>query len=181
MLYMTVFAISVVAAVALVVYGVASFGEGMMFQILLQLCSRIDGRVCDGNIATSTLSLSLAAVFTNPMQLWILREHVDWELGRNLAAAQAVGVVVGVRLLFVLHSPLISRFLGLLLFLILLQKISNDVIALASDSSTELVTMKKFQFLTFRSYLTVWFTGILSGILSGEPFCFILMPQMSAK
>ena len=163
----TVIATALVTSLALTVYGIASFGEGMMFQVLLQVCNRLDSTVCDGDLATSTLTLSLSAIFTNPIQLWILRDFVDIELGKNLAFFQAIGVIIGVRLLFMNQSLLLPHLLGLLLFLIMLQKVAADVSVFAAGELISQVPIKKYKFLKYKNYLIVWCTGLISGLLSG--------------
>lgn len=167
MFLLTVLATSVVTAVSLTVYGIASFGEGMMFQILLQVCNRVNGNVCDGNVSTSTLTLSLSAIFSNPIQLWILRDLVDWELGKHLAIFQALGVVIGVKILFISQTLLLPHLLGVLLFVVMLQKVMTDVSAFASKSHSEHTPIKKYIFSSSWTYIAVWATGLASGLLSG--------------
>jgi uncharacterized membrane protein YfcA len=165
----TILATTAVTCAALSVYGIASFGEGMMFQILLQVCNRLDSSTCDGDVATSTLTLSLSAIFTNPIQLWILRDFVDWDLGKNLAIFQAIGVTLGVRLLFLTQTLLLPHLLGIILFVAMLQKVMSDVCVAALDAGTvtENTPLKKYNFLSYYNYVTVWATGLTSGLLSG--------------
>ena len=168
MLLSTIVVTAAVTVVAMTVYGIASFGDGLMFQILLQMCSRIDHSVCDGDISTSTLSLSLSALFTNPIQLWILKDHADWRLGRHLAFFQAIGVAVGVRVLFISKSLLLPHLLGLLLFLILCQKVMSDVCALSQDTPRQIIYGQVYAFESAKHYVVVWLTGLTSGLLSGN-------------
>lgn len=167
MFVLSVLATAAVSAFALTVYGIASFGEGMMYQILLQVCSRIDSSVCDGDISTSTLTLSLSAMLTNPIQLWILREHVDWKLGRNLALFQGIGVVIGVRILFLTSSLILPHILGLIMFFVMSQKVTTDVCLVARGASLEQEVLKKYELVSTKNYATVWLVGLASGLLSG--------------
>jgi uncharacterized membrane protein YfcA len=165
---LSVVALSVVASFALCVYGIASFGDGMIFQVLLQMCNRVDSTICDGYVGTATLSLSISLFFTSPLQLFVMRKHVDWQLAIHLAIFQAIGAVVGVRILFIYYSLILPRILGAVLYSVLLQKILADVRSHVKDPSRTIRPLKKYLFTSWTSHFIVWITGFSSGLLSGE-------------
>jgi uncharacterized membrane protein YfcA len=141
--------------------------SGMTFQVLLQACNRIDSDICDGNVATATLSLTIALIFTSPIQLYVLQQYVDWKLALNLSACQGIGVFLGVNLLMLNIGVTLPRFLGGLLYVVLLQKVLADVYAAVTDPFVSAVPMKNYVFASWLNYVTVWATGISSGLLSG--------------
>jgi uncharacterized membrane protein YfcA len=140
----------------------------MLMQVLLQACHRIDGNLCDGNISTATLSISIALFLACPAQLFFLKKHVDWKLAIQLSIFQAFGAVAGVRILFLFHSIVLPRILGAILFLVLLQKVCyTDMRSRASEDSLTIQPLRKYPFNSWTNYAVVWTTGLSSGLLSG--------------
>ena len=159
-------AVCALTALSFVVFGVASFGNGLFFQTSWQICHKFTPNLCDGDIGDATLYITLGTVITTPIQVWILRNFVDTKLALHLSLAQCVGVYIGMNILFGYDSPWLPRLLGASMYSVALHRLVS--IRLASDRELKSeILADQYDFLSCYNYFIVWITGISSGVLAG--------------
>ena len=165
MLGFGVAALVAVNLVAAYVYGIASFGNGLVFQVGWQLCSKISTDLCSGSTSTASFYVSVAILVTAPVQALLLRDKIDWKLGVNLSIPQIITAFIGV-LLSETSSPWFPRGLGAVMFSVAVIQLMLGVNCKGTRSTSS--PTNKFQFTSTNSYVLVWITGLLSGLFSGK-------------
>lgn len=159
-------AIAAINASAILIYVVSSFGNGMVFHMGWQLCSRLsDGSVCNGVIATASIQITIAAFLLLPIQLRMMIDKVDWKLGIHLSVTQQIGVFVGMYISFVVQSPWLARGLGVSMLVVAIQKIYVEIKHV--NDGTNLEAIQKYEFNGNSDYITVWMVGLSSGFFGG--------------
>lgn len=114
-------------AVGTLIFSLSSFGQGIAFMIGWQVCYAFSPVACDGTIDVAVVVLTFAGVFMLPYQFYALWRHVNWPLAWVLTSTQLIGVIVGSLVLFTINSPWIARILGMLLFLVSIEKLIIEI------------------------------------------------------
>lgn len=158
--------ISAINFIAILVYSISSFGNGLIFHMGWQICSRLSGgHVCNGLISTTNILVTLAALLVLPLQLYILRAHVDWSLACHLSITQQIGVFIGMYVAFSIHSDWIARGLGVSMFLVAIQKMMSEIRLLKLNENE--VATSRYQWKNSQNYALVWVVGLSSGLFGG--------------
>jgi uncharacterized membrane protein YfcA len=165
-------AITVINLIAITIYSISSIGNGLLYHMGWQVCERASSGelalLCNGDIATANIHITVAAFLLLPVQLWLLYSHVDWKLGVHLSVTQQLGVFSGMWLVFYIHSDWVARFLGFTMFATAVQKSFAELrLSRRSDSDEEAAAMTRYEFNTWNDYLIVWFVGLSSGLFGG--------------
>lgn len=152
--------------IAVTTYAISSFGNGMIFHMGWQLCSRIGaGSVCSGEISTANVLITVAAFFVLPVQLYLLFHLVDWKLGLNLSFTQQIGVFIGMYISFVVHSDWVARGLGISMLAVAIQKTLSEINTIRTGSIQPPIVI--YEFKEWKDYILVWIVGISSGFFGG--------------
>jgi len=136
-------AVALINAVAVVLYALTSFGQAILFHIGWHMCGLASsGAVCDSeDLQIAVIYISFAGVVLFPAQLWNLRKHIDWPLAIHIAISQQFGLLLGEWILFTYRSVWMSRVLGLVFFVVALQKACTmDYFVKSVPSSTATLT-----------------------------------------
>jgi uncharacterized membrane protein YfcA len=168
---MAVFLLSVAVScfitfIAVAIYVLSSFGNGMIFHMGWQVCARLSGgSVCNGEISTATIMITIAAFFLLPIQLYMLLDMVDWKLGINLSFTQQIGVFLGMYVSFTVHSDWLARGLGMSMMVVAVQKTFSEIKSAKAGEAK--AAIQRFEFSRGMDYLLVWIVGISSGFFGG--------------
>jgi len=134
MMMITYIAITIINIASVLCYAITSFGSGVVYQLGWHLCTIIDSSVCDGALSTAVIHVTLAHVFTFPMQIYILRHRVNWSLAFLLTISQQAGLYGGLFLLFSYQSIWFYRGLALLFFLITVDMIYKELSIILNEN-----------------------------------------------
>jgi predicted secreted protein len=153
-------------SLSFVVFGIASFGNGLFFQTTWQICHKFAPTLCDGEIGDATMYVTLGTVITTPVQVWILRSFVDTKLALHLSLTQCVGVYFGMNILFGYNSPWLPRLLGASIYAVALHRLVSIRTTSERDMKSEFLA-SQYDFCCWHNYIFVWITGLSSGVLAG--------------
>jgi uncharacterized membrane protein YfcA len=151
-------------ALSSLVYGIASFGNGLVFHVGWQVCSRISLNLCSGDTTIASIIISYATMIVAPVQAIYMWKTVDWKLFINLSIPQLLGTTIGISLTS-MSSPWFPRGLGLIMFCVASFRLLSGI----RGSESVSLPSDKFEFHSATSFLIVWGTALSSGLLSGAP------------
>lgn len=163
MLLSFILIISAINIFAVFSFAISSFGNGILYHVGWQLCSRYSD-ICDGTVSTAVEHVTYAAILLFPMQIMNLRQYIDWKLAFNLCMTQQIGLFSGMYVIYSFHSIWIGRGLGILMLTITFYKINEELKVLNVENG--LVSMK-YAFDSPKDYHFVWMIGITSGLFGG--------------
>lgn len=146
------------------IYGIASFGNGLVFHVGWQVCSRISIDLCSGSTTTASIIISFATMIVAPIQAIVMWKTVDWKLFANLSLPQLIATGCGISLTN-MSSPWFPRGLGLIMFFVASFRLLSGL-----KTGPSSLPCEKFEFNSPKSYLIVWFTALSSGLLSGTVY-----------
>lgn len=110
-----------------------------------------------------TLFCFVLSVFC--VQVWLLRQHVNWPLALELSFYLEIGLVAGTYVLVSFDSPWLLRSLGLLFFIVAVQKLGLEI---PKDPSTIPPTREeRYVVDTREKRLTLIGLGLTSGVFGG--------------
>ena len=136
MMILTYLSIVIINSVSVIIYAITSFGNGVLYQLGWHLCYLIASNVCDGLIDTVVIHVTVAHVFTFPMQLYLLRHRINWILALILTVSQQGGLYVGLFLLFQYPNSIwLFRGLALLFFLTAVDMIYKEMYITINDNN----------------------------------------------
>jgi uncharacterized membrane protein YfcA len=155
--------ISIINFVAVGIYAISSFGNGLLYHMGWQTCSRFYSS-CTGDVSIAVEHVSIAAFFIFPIQIYNFRKHIDWKLAFNIAATQQLGLFSGIYIVTEFHSSWIARCLGILMCIVALQKAVSEFSSVKDENTPPL---QKYIFSDWQSYVFVWVIGLSSGLFGG--------------
>lgn len=133
MIIITYIAIVLINTVSVLWYAITSFGAGVLYQLGWHVCSIIDNSVCDGILSTAVIHITLAHIFTFPMQIYILRHRINWNLALLLTISQQTGLYGGLFLLFSFQTVWFYRGLALLFFILTVDMIYKELAHIVNE------------------------------------------------
>jgi len=132
-------------SVSVICYAITSFGNGVLYQLGWHICYLINSNVCDGSLDSVLIHVTLAHVFTFPMQIYLFRERINWTLALLLTISQQFGLYFGLWLVFTYKSIWFFRGLAILFFLTAIDMIYKELIItinIISKSNNKNMMMK---------------------------------------
>jgi uncharacterized membrane protein YfcA len=92
--------------------------------------------LCKGSLLTTLAMITVMAFITVPIQLSVLRKHINYDLALRLSLPMIVGSLIGLHILTVTNNDLLlKRIFGYIIFIISLYHLINDSI---KDSYTNI-------------------------------------------
>ena len=126
MSFSTIFAISLINVLGILIYAISSFGNAILFHIGWQVCFSFAPNVCNGLVTDAVVYITMSVFFSFPIQCYLLRDHINWLLCIHLVCSQQIGMAIGVYLLFAFSSPWIARGLGIGFMFVAVEKIVSE-------------------------------------------------------
>lgn len=151
--------------VAVVCYAISSFGNGILYVIGWQMCSRFSS-ICSGLIPLAVIHISVACSLLLPAQAIILRKRINWKLAFHLFITQQIGLYFGIYALFSFTSVWLPRFLGLTFLCVAMHKLQQET-KLVKEKTVIVPCDHMYTFTSWREYGLVWITGLTSGVFGG--------------
>jgi uncharacterized membrane protein YfcA len=124
---LSLFALSLINFVSTVFWACTGFGSAMVFHSLYFICKSISSALCPESVPKAVIYLTLNAMCLFPIQIYILRDSIQWDLVFPLLLLQPAGIYIGQNLLYNSNIVLLARTLGAFFFFFVLQ-MSNGVV-----------------------------------------------------